>query len=141
MSSIENITTALLESISGVKGEKRDWERFSALFWPTAQLNAIVHKGDSTWIRIHSVDDFVSSAGTWYEDNGFKEYELGSKIEQFGHIANVFQSYGAALSDGKEIQRGVNSYQLAYINNRWWIINLLWDSETEKSKLTEDLLR
>lgn len=141
VSSIENITTAALESISGDKGEKRDWKRFRKLFWPTAQLNAIFHKGDSTWLKINTIDEFVSLAGTWYEDNGFKEYKFKNKIEKFGDLAHVFQSYGASLADGKEIERGVNSFQLAFVDNRWWIVNLIWDSETDKHKLTKGFLK
>jgi hypothetical protein len=141
VSSIEGITTATLQSISGDKGEKRDWKRFRKLFWPTAQLNAIFHKGDSTWLKINTIDEFVSLAGTWYEDNGFREYKFKNKTETFGDLAHVFQPYGASLEDGKEIERGVNSFQLAFVNNRWWIVNLIWDSETDKHKLTKDFLR
>ncbi len=141
ISSIENITTALLQTISGDSTAKRDWVRLRNLFWPTAQLNAIFHKGDSAWIKINTIDEFVSLAGKWYEDNGFREFEYKKKIERFGNIAHVFQSYGASLADGKEIERGINSYQLAYINDRWWIVNLLWDSETAKNKLTKDFLK
>ena len=138
---IESITSAILESISGGKGEKRDWERFRKLFWPTAQLNGIFHRGDSTWLKVNTIDEFISLAGTWYEDNGFKEYKYKTRIEKFGSIAHVFQSYGASLADGKEIERGVNSFQLAFINDRWWIVNLIWDSETDKHKLPKSFLK
>jgi hypothetical protein len=141
VSSIDGITTAILESISGDKDEKRDWKRFRKLFWPTAQLNAIFHKGDSTWLKVNTIDEFVSLAGTWYEDNGFKEYKFKNKTEIFGDIAHVFQSYGASLADGKEIERGVNSFQLAFVDKRWWIVNLIWDSETDKHKLPKDFLK
>lgn len=59
ISSIENITTALLQTISGDSTAKRDWVRLRNLFWPTAQLNAIFHKGDSAWIKINTIDEFV----------------------------------------------------------------------------------
>lgn len=141
VSSVDNITAAVLESISGAKGQKRDWKRFKNLFWPTAQLNAVFHKDDSTWMTINTIDRFISLAGTWYEDNGFKEYKFKHKVETFGNIAHVFQSYGAALEDGVEIERGINSFQLAYIDNRWWVVNLIWDSETEKNMLGPDFLK
>jgi hypothetical protein len=139
--SIESITTATLKYISGGKGEKRDWKRFRNLFLPTAQLNAIFHKGDSTWLKVNTIDEFVLLAGTWYEDNGFKEYKFKNRIEKFGNLAHVFQSYGASLTDGIEIERGVNSFQLAFVDNRWWIVNLIWDSETDKHKLPKGFLK
>lgn len=139
--SIEGITIAALESISGDKGEKRNWQRFRKLFWPTAQLNAIFHKGDSTWLKVNTIEEFILLAGTWYEDNGFKEYKFKNKIDTFGDLAHVFQSYGASLADGKEIERGINSFQLAFVDNRWWIVNLIWDSETGKHKLPKGFLK
>lgn len=141
VSSPENITDAALESISGEKGKKRDWRRFRNLFWPTAQLNAVFHKGDSAWLKIHTLDEFIERAGTWYEDNGFREIRLKNEVDQFGNIAHVFQSYSASVYDGKEVQRGINSYQLTFVNDRWWIINLIWDSETNKSKIPEKYLK
>jgi len=135
VSSIENIVTAVLESISGEQGSKRDWDRFRHLFRPTAQLNAVFHNKDSAWVKIHTLDAFINNAGTWYVDNGFHEYSYKNHIDRFGNIAQVFQSYGVKLADGVEIERGINSFQLVYIEERWWIVNLIWDSETEKSKI------
>lgn len=140
VSSIENITTSILESISGPVDEKRNWARFRNLFHPSAQINAVFHKEDSVWLKVHTIDEFISLAGGWYEENGFREYKYKHKVDEFGNIAHVFQSYGASLADGKEIERGINSYQLAFIGNRWWIISLLWDSETSKNKLSGELL-
>lgn len=128
VSSIENITEAMLASISGEKGQKRDWRRFENLFLPTAQLNAIFNKGDSSWLKVNTLEHFIDKAGTWYEDNGFREYAISNKVEKFGNIAHVFQTYGAEYQGGKET--GVNSIQLAYDKGRWWIVNVIWDSES-----------
>jgi len=137
----ENIVNAILESISGDKGVKRDWDRFRNLFLPTAQLNAVFHRKDSSFVRISTVREFIDKAGTWYVDNGFHEYALKNKIDSFGNIAHVFQSYGAKLADGKEIERGINSFQLVYNNSRWWIVNLIWEGETETVKLPRKYLK
>lgn len=140
VNSVENIVTGVLESISGNKDEERDWNRFRNLFLPTAQINAVFYKNDSAWVKIHTIKEFVEVAGTWYEENGFKEYVYKNQIDTFGNIANVFQSYGAKLADGIEIERGINSFQLVFVENRWWIVNLIWDSETEKNKITSKYL-
>ena len=137
----ESIVNAILESISGDKGVKRDWDRFRYLFLPTAQLNAVFHKNDSSFVKVNTIDEFIDKAGTWYFDNGFHEYAYKNQVDTFGNIAHVFQSYGAKLSDGIEIERGINSFQLVYENNRWWIVNLIWDSETETVKIPEKYLK
>lgn len=141
VSSISNISEAILNSISGPKGEKRDWTRFRNLFLPTAQLTAVFHNQDSSWIQINSLDKFIQLAGSWYEENGFREYSFKTKVEKFGNIAHVFQSYGVSLDDGKEIERGMNSFQLAFHQNRWWIVNVIWDSETKQHPLSKDYLK
>jgi len=139
--SVESAVTAALACISGDKGAARDWERFRNLFLPTAQLNAVFHKNDSTWVSVNSLDDFIVKAGTWYVDNGFHEYAIKNQIDIFGNIAHVFQSYGAKTEDDGEIGRGINSYQLAFDKGRWWIVNLIWDSETEEIKIPEKYLK
>jgi hypothetical protein len=141
LQSIENIANAVVETISGEKGEKRDWDRFRNLFKPTAQLNAVFHRNDGTWFKVNTLDEFVDKAGTWYEDNGFREYQYKNTIDRFGHIAHVFQSYGSKLEDGNEIERGINSIQLVFDDGRWWIVNLIWDSETDKNKIPERYLK
>ncbi|MGD1839987.1 MAG: hypothetical protein ACFB0B_03700 [Thermonemataceae bacterium] len=140
VTSVENIVTAVLASISGEKGVERDWTRFRNLFLPTAQLNAVSYKNNSTSVKVYTVNEFIEAAGTWYEDNGFKEYAYKNQIDTFGNIANVFQSYGIKLADGIEVRRGINSFQLVYMQNRWWITNLIWDNETEKNKIPKQYL-
>ena len=135
--SIESIVSAVLQTISGEKGEKRDWDRFQNLFLPTAQLNAVFHRNDSSWIAVNTIKEFIDKAGTWYIDNGFSEYAFKNQIDSFGNIAHVFQSYGAKTADDGEIERGINSYQLVYDKGRWWIVNLLWDSETKHTKIPD----
>lgn len=141
VSSIENIVSAALASISGDIGEERDWDRFRHLFLPTAQLNAVFHKEDSSWVKVNTIDEFIEKAGTWYVDNGFREYVLKNNIDRFGHIAHVFQSYGASTENDGEIERGINSYQLVFDNGRWWIVNLIWDSEREHMKIPDMYLK
>lgn len=137
-SSPTNITEAVLDVISGEKGEARNWDRFRNLFLPTAQLNAVFHRADSSFVRVTSLDDFIERAGTWYEDNGFTEYSIKSEVEEYGHIASVFQTYGSTFPGGTE--RGINSYQLVYDKGRWWVANLLWEGESEEYPLPEKYL-
>lgn len=140
VNSVENLVTAVLETISGDKGVARDWERFQNLFLPTAKLNAVYYKNDSARVNTYTVDEFIAASGTWYADNGFQEYAYKNQIDTFSNIANVFQSYGAKLADGVEVSRGINSYQLVYTQNRWWIVSLIWNDETDDNKVPNKYL-
>jgi len=137
----EKIVQAVLESISGDKGVERDWDRFRNLFLPSAQLNAVFHRNDSSWVKINTISEFIDKAGTWYIDNGFHEYAIKNQVDAFGNMAHVFQSYGAKIAGGGEIERGINSFQLVYDDGRWWIVNLIWDRETETVKIPEKYLK
>lgn len=137
VNSIENIVNALLETISGDKGVERDWDRFRNLFLPTAQLTGVFHRGDSTFVRVNTLEEFIKKNRAWYKDNGFYEYSYKNTINEFGNIAQVFQSYGSKFQGQDEMQRGINSYMLVYEKNRWWIVNTIWDSETNTHKIPE----
>lgn len=58
----------------------------------------------------------------------------------YNGIANVFQSFYGKDSENKE-ERGINSYQLVYFKNRWWIANLLWTGDANGVKIPKKYLR
>ena len=81
-----------------------------------------------------NLEDFIESLKDSYYDNGFYEVETGKVVNEFNGIANVFQSFYGKDSEGNE-ERGINSYQLVYLKNRWWIANMVWTFETEEVKI------
>ncbi|MCI0444796.1 hypothetical protein L0152_16510 [bacterium] len=34
--------------------------------------------------------------------------------------------------DPKPFMRGINSFQLLFDGNRWWVINVMWQHESEE---------
>ncbi|MBT3424646.1 MAG: hypothetical protein HN431_17730, partial [Bacteroidetes bacterium] len=44
---------------------------------------------------------------------------------------NVFSTYESFLYEKEATinQRGVNSFQMIFLNKRWWIANILWKNE------------
>ena len=51
-------------------------------------------------------------------------------MEQFGSIAHVFTTYQSRHEkDGKPFARGINSFQLVKLGNRWWVASIMWDTE------------
>lgn len=139
---IEAITTTGLKIISGPKGEKRDMEKFKALFLPNAQMGGVFYKGDSSFVRITTVEQFADRNGPVYAELGFYENVLGLRIERFGNLATAFQTYETRYGkDGKVEARGVNTYQLVYDKGRWWIASLLFTPETENQPIPEKYLK
>lgn len=139
--SIDGILKEMLNIISGDKGKIRDWDAFEKLFLPTANFSVLATDTSySIPLETLGLKDFIDSMKDAYYDNGFHEYELGKVVNEYNGIANVFQSFYGKDSEGTE-EKGINSYQLVYFNNRWWIANMVWTFETEYSKIPKKYLR
>jgi hypothetical protein len=138
--SIDAILTALYNVISGPAGE-RDWNRFRSLFLPVARLtaNSIDAQG-KIHPRLRSVEDYVKGGGAYFMTHPFYESPIANRVEQFGNVAQVFSSYESRNAPGGEpFARGINSIQLLYDGNRWWVVSILWDEERSGNPLPKDL--
>lgn len=141
LASPEGITDRFLELISGDQGEVRDWEAFRSLHLPTAQLyflNQAAPPGNQA--RAFNLEEFVRLIGPSYARDGFEEIAIGLTINEFNGIANVFQSFHAKNLTGTYEKRGVNSFQLVFLQNRWWIASTTFINEGEDSPLPDELL-
>jgi len=131
-----------LKIISGPKGQKRDMEKFKALFLPDAKLGGVFYKGDSSFVRITSAVQFADRNAAVYADLGFFENQIGLKVDEYGKIATAFQVYETRFGkDGKVEDRGVNTYQLVYDNGRWWIASLIFTPETDAYPIPAEYLK
>jgi hypothetical protein len=148
VASVEALVGALYDVISGPAGEKRDWARFHGLFHPQLgrmQATRAAHEpadGAPTRDVVHlSPQDYESRSGPVLESRGFFERELAARVERFGDIAHVFSTYESrSTPDGDVIARGVNSFQLWWDGTRWWVLSILWCSESEQFPLDARLL-
>ncbi|MEW7292682.1 hypothetical protein [Aquimarina sp. 2304DJ70-9] len=134
--SIEGITNKMIELISGAKDEPRNWDEYRSLFLPRAQKIFINRKAPpKKQIRVMNLEEFVRNVGPLYKRDGFEEISLGLTINEYNGIANVFQSYYCKNLIGTYEKRGINSYQLIYANDRWWIASTTFTNETEDNKI------
>jgi len=140
VSSPEAIVTAVYDVISGPAGQKRNWDRMRTLFVPDARMIPTGKRptGESTR-RVLSVEEYITNSGPFLQKDGFFEKEIGNKTEQFGNIVHVFSTYESkkALTDEKPFMRGINSFQLWYDGKRWWVITILWQSESKDMPIPE----
>jgi len=139
----EGITAKMLEFISFEKDEVKDWDEYRNLFLPGAQKTSLKPKNGeslSRQVRHMNIEEFVRYGGPGYSKNGFEEYVIGVDVKEFNGIASVFQSFYCRTLDGSYEKRGVNSFQLVYLNDRWWIANSMFINESEDVKLPNELL-
>ncbi|MDX1315172.1 MAG: hypothetical protein R3356_06695 [Eudoraea sp.] len=126
----EGIVKEVFAQVSTKPGEKIDLEAFGNLFLPNARFT-VLYQDDSFPERHETVslEEFKELLTDEYYQKGFTQYELGKRVDQYNGIAQVFQSYEGKDADGYT-ERGIASYQLIYLEDRWWILSVLWTGDS-----------
>jgi hypothetical protein len=144
VNSIDSITAALYDVISGPKGQARDWDRMRSLFLPDGRLipsrtDRNTHRTDAV---VLTLEGYIQRASPRMSAEGFFEHGIHNQVEQFGNIAHVWSTYESrhAKEDAKPFDRGINSIQLMKSGNRYYIIEIVWDSETPASPIPKQYL-
>jgi hypothetical protein len=133
VASIDAILAAVYEVISGPKGKARDWDRMRSLFVPGARLIPCLPKGadGKASIRTLTVEEYIARSGPTLEAKGFIERQVASRVDRFGHLAQVFSTYETRLdSEAALLGRGINAIHLLWDETRWWVVTIMWDAES-----------
>ena len=139
--SIDSVVSTLYEVISGPKG-RRDWDRLRNLCIKNAQFNMVVkdEKGNPFY-RYGTLESYIKTVGPVFARSSFYEREIGRTVERYGEIAHVFSAFESSLTKtGAPIERGMNSIQMTYSEGRWWIVNIIWTSESKRYPIPEKYL-
>ncbi len=142
--SVDAIVAALYDVISGPAGAPRDWDRFRSLFLPEARLTPTGVRPDdgSAWARYLTTEDYIGRSGPVLEGRGFVEQEIGRITERFENIAHAFSTYESRWTpEGDVFQRGINSIQLLWDGERWWIVNIMWRGVRAEEEIPARYLR
>lgn len=146
----EALIKAAYESIQRRPGENFDWDRFESLFLPGAVMlpNTEQTEGESrrmspqaytAWIDAWTQENFPIGGP---EDRGFREEEIGRRIERYGDIAQAMSVYERHYWDDDEVLgRGINSFQMALVDGRWRIVSIVWDEDYAAGPIPPDYLR
>jgi hypothetical protein len=137
------IVNAYYNSISGPRGQARDWARFRSLFVPGALFSTPRMINGARSVTSITVARFVASNDRYFEKGGYFETPIGMRTTEFGSVAQVFSAYEArrGLAESAPYLRGVNGFQLINDGDRWWIVNVIWDIErADGSTIPPDLI-
>jgi len=133
VATVDSTIKTFYKTISGKKGEKRDWTLFKFLFHADAKLITAGKNNDREFaVKYMSAADYAKNTEKWMVANGFIEKEISRKSEVFGKMAHVFSTYACFTNDNMEEPetRGINSIQLLNDGKRWWIMNVFWTKES-----------
>ena len=129
---IDAIVDKLFELLGGAAGQARDWKRIRSLYHPYALTMPISPDTADGGARIgfQDFDQYASSSAAYFEKNAFYERPIHQRVERFGHMAQVWVTHEVSQTAGGEpVKRGINSIQLHWDEERWWILTVLWEAE------------
>lgn len=139
--SIDQLTKAYYEIISGPIGEKRDFDRLRNLFHPTATFTYTYWSEEENEAKLMQFDfDGYLEKLDYLDKKGFYEEEISSRTEQFGSVIHVMSSYRFWMEDKTAEGRGVTSYQYFYDGNRYWVMSMFWQMESDQFPIPKILL-
>jgi hypothetical protein len=81
----------------------------------------------------------VDSSDAALVRDGLEEREIHRVTKRFGNIAHVFSTYELRRA-GAPAGRGINSIQLFWDGERWWIASAVWDDERKDNPIPREYL-
>jgi hypothetical protein len=141
-SSIDRIVTALYEAITFREGATPDLERLRALFTPNAPFIRITAEGPHHMTTASFIASFSERIKTGALKD-FHESEVFRKTNAYGSMAQVFSTYRKGLNteDPARFVLGINSLQLYYDGQRWWISGIVWEDEQAGRPIPREYLK
>ncbi len=140
VSTIDGIVKAFYETISGPKGQPRQWSRDKTLYTPDVRFVGMSEQGGKIRVGIMNHSQYVNATNDNFVTNGFTEREINRVTRRFGNIAHVFSTYEYTNDDKTDKGRGVNSIELYWDGTRWWISSASWDDERPNNPIPKEFL-
>lgn len=131
VASVDAIVKAYYDTVSGAKGQPRDWDRLRSLMLPEMQFFSTRLAGQRALPIVIKLNDYIEVNRKYFERGGYFEKEVNRKTDFFNNIAQVFSTYESRhqAEEPTPYSRGINSMQLLFDGERWWIASITWASE------------
>ncbi len=139
---VRDVVDVVYATVSGGRGEARDWARLEGLFVPGGTLVVAARgKDGAPRHRVLTPAEFVQSADANSKQQAFYEAPMVTRVEVFGGVAQVWSSYTARPSpDAPPFARGVNTFTLVRTADGWRIVTIAWSEEAPGWALPADLV-
>ena len=141
---LDQLITAIDAAVSGPANQDRTC--FRQLFLPDARLIPIRVAADGTATpRILTVQDWIDAVAK-RGSASFFEHQVKVRTETWAHLAHLWSTYEThaapepGATEGKMMDRGINSIQAIFDGKRWQIIEITWQAETPTDPVPEKYL-
>ena len=137
---VDHVIEDLYDVISGPAGE-RDWDRMRNLFNPDAIMGSLrLNKDKVLGYSSFTVEEYIEGSGSYFLKNGFFESEIKRSTQTYGELIHLFSAYESRhTAAGAVFARGINSVQLVFEKQRWWIVSIQWNSERKDLPIPKKL--
>ncbi|MCA9738697.1 MAG: DUF4440 domain-containing protein [Gemmatimonadetes bacterium] len=141
VATLDGILAAYYDVVSGPAGEAPDRERDRTLHHPSAVMGMPGPDGQGgVRLRTMTLDEYHDATGGPRAE-GFYEREIHRVVQRFGNVAHVWSTYASSTTpDGQPFARGINSIQLTWDGQRWWILSWFFDQEREGNPIPGEYL-
>ncbi|MEO8573971.1 MAG: nuclear transport factor 2 family protein [Pyrinomonadaceae bacterium] len=112
VSTLDGIVKAFYETISGPKGQERQWGRDRTLYMPGVNYVGMNERDGKISAGIMTHQQYVNATNESFLTAGFHEREINRVVKRSGNIAHVFSTYEFSNDDKTDKGRGVNSIEL-----------------------------
>jgi len=133
VATIESTVRAFYDAISAPAGGKLNRDRLRSLFVPAGRIVAGIpaHSSRAADVIFLSPEKYADISDSQTISHGFFDHDLANQIQQFGVMAHVYSTYESRYNpeDAKPAARGIKSFELLNSDNRWYIVQMYWDSE------------
>ncbi|MEO8199832.1 MAG: hypothetical protein ABI679_04850 [Gemmatimonadota bacterium] len=140
VATLDGIIGAFYDVISGPAGQPRQWSRDRSLYIPDVRFVSMDIRNGKPVASITSHQQFVDHSDAQLVKEGFFETEIHRTTRRFGNTDHIMSTYDMKDGAGKPLGRGVNSIQLFWDGNRWWISGVAWDDERPDNPIPPELL-
>lgn len=138
---LDGIIAAWYDIVSVDAGETPDWARDSTLYLPEVRFVILVDGAPDEVDRASILDHAQFAEAVGESSDGFFESEIHRVTQRFDNMVHVFSTYEFGQSeDGSIMGRGINSIQLFFDGQRWWIVGAAWRNETTERPIPEEFL-
>jgi hypothetical protein len=139
--SIDGMMKAFYEVVSGPAGQPRDWARDRSLYTPDLRFISISESRQKRLTAMIFDHQTYAESSQPMLKSGFFEREIHRSTQRFGHIAHVMSTYESRRTpDGPVFARGINSIEMFFDGQRWWITFAEWDEERPGQPLPQEFL-
>lgn len=138
VSTLDGIIDAFYDIVSIPKGHQRRWD--DDKFIHSKNPKILIPNGKNQDFTQLTIEEYHLRRDQ-IADQSFFEKEINRITEQFGNMAHVWSTYEWNRgSESSECGRGINSIQLYYAENRWWVSSWFFVSEDELNPIPEKYL-